>query len=68
MGESAVDTGGPAWEFWRLLMGGMELRYCRTGEAGCFFEKNVPALQVAIYYQTTTVTESPMCNYVQAYS
>ena len=49
MGESAVDTGGPAREFWRLLMVGIEQKYCRSGEDGCFFDKNVPALQVCSY-------------------
>ena len=46
VGECAVDTGGPAREFWRLLMFGMEQNYCRSGDDGCFFDRNVPALQV----------------------
>ena len=36
-GEFAVDTGGPAREFWRLLTVGMEQHYCRSGEDGCCF-------------------------------
>lgn len=50
MGESAVDTGGPSREFWRLLAIGKK-KYCRVGENGCFFDKNVPALQVMHTYR-----------------
>ena len=46
VGETAVDTGGPSREFWRLLAIGIEKKYCRVGENGCFLDKNVPALQV----------------------
>ena len=49
MRESAVDTGGPAREFWRLLIIGNKRKYCRSGEDGCFFDRNVPALQVCSY-------------------
>ena len=30
-------------------MVGIEQKYCRSGEDGCFFDKNVPALQVCSY-------------------
>ena len=41
MGESAVDTGGQACEFWRLLMVGIEQKYCRSGKDECFFDRMV---------------------------
>ena len=49
MGESAIDTGGPSWELWRLLAAGIETTYCCSGDKGCFFDKNVQALQVFRY-------------------
>ena len=51
VGEVAVDTGGPAREFWRLLVTGIKSDYCRTGEGGCFFDRNVSAMQVNTLHQ-----------------
>ena len=51
MGESAVDTGGTAREFWRLVIIGNKRKYCHSGEDGCFFDRNVPALQVCSLFQ-----------------
>lgn len=60
VGESAVDTGGPAREFWRLLMVGLESDYCRSGEGGCFLERNVSAIQVHIYIHNDIYTCNTM--------
>ena len=44
-----MDTGGPAREFWRLLMSGIQSDYCRSGNGGCFFDRNVSAMQVSAF-------------------
>ena len=30
-------------------MAGIEQKYCRSGKDGCFFDRNVPALQACSY-------------------
>ena len=47
VGEAAIDTGGPSRELWRLFGTGILESHCRSGPEGCFFDKNVPALQVS---------------------
>ena len=50
MREEAVDTGGPSREFWRLIVQGIEDKYCHGEKGKMVFARNTPALQVRTMY------------------
>ena len=51
MGEHAIDTGGPSWEFWRLLMQAVKSKYFVCVGAKCTLDRNIPAIEVAAYFK-----------------
>lgn len=49
MEETAIDTGGPSREFWRLFVQDVVQDYC-VGDVGIsLFVKNVPAMRVCFF-------------------
>ena len=60
MREEAVDTGGPSREFWRLVMQGIQNKYCHGEEGKMVFARNTPALQVCTIFLYTLYQPTPL--------